>query len=208
MHGPTFQRFVEDGCELSALPQQQPSASSDEESSDGDADTGDAAAAQPAVLRLGFRPGAGRSQSSSRYKSSSSSSSPLLPSPRTIAELGVLEPDAIIRNGSTFATADHCILAAKELSVRVQADRVSVLRRQTSGHNYVKCTCTGLGCNFSMLATPKQQDDGFGLTWVVKEYAGHNCRDAASAAASESNDARPKQVSAALRAPACCVRQS
>lgn len=208
MDGPTFQRFVDDGGELSTLVQQPSITSSDDESNDdgNGVDYVDADAAQPALLRLGLR--AGTSQSSSNSKRSSSS---LLLSPRTIAELGVLEPDAIIRKGSTFATADHCILAAKELSVRLQAPRVTAKRRHASGHNFVKCTCTGFNveldtaCTFSMQANPKPKPDGSGASWVVSEYVGHNCRQA-SPAASGSNDAQVKHVSAARLACSWLLR--
>lgn len=127
--------------------------------------------------------------------------------PRTIAELGRMEPADIIKEGKAFHSADHCLLATKELSVRLQAPRLKVNMRcgPNYDHHYLKCVCTGLAgkCEFLMAAGMKRQrrsttcseaeDD---LPWVVREYKGHTCLSASSTAA-ENNDASTKHVSAA-----------
>lgn len=125
--------------------------------------------------------------------------------PRTIAELGKLAPHEIITQGSTFPSAEQCVLAIKELAARLKAPRPKVLARRGDHADYVSvsCACTAANCAFAVLAgTTRRRTGSKGddqpAQWVVRTYVGHTCSRDVPAATAGNNDAQPKHVSAAL----------
>lgn len=138
----------------------------------------------------------------------------ILIAPRTIAELGKLAPSEIITQGSTFQSAEYCMLAIKELAVRLKAPRpkVNIRRGDHAEFVSVNCTCTAATCAFAVLAgTTRRRAGSKGddqpAQWVVRTYVGHTCQREVPVATAGDNDAQPKHVSAA-RVPVCHIRDA
>ena len=175
-------------------PPSPPESSDDDESADDEDD--ERATARPRLLLEYDGP--------EKEKKRSKAKNEILVSPRTIAELGKLTPPEIITQGSTFPSAEHCMLAIKELAVRVKAPRPKVNIRRGNHDEYVSlnCTCTAATCAFAVLAGTTRRRAGCRrddqpAQWVVRTYVGHTCPREVPAATAGDNDAQPKHVSAA-----------
>lgn len=108
-----------------------------------------------------------------------------------------MSPADIISLNKNFTSANHCLLACKELSVKLKAPAVYSRFKST-----LKCQCTGEDgkCTFSVHARrkyPRMRSKGDGDdSWVVSEYTAHSCVWVDHAA--PENDAREKHVRGAL----------
>lgn len=126
-----------------------PESSNDDDSADDEDDERTTARPRPLLLEYG-----GPEKKKKTFKAKNE----ILIVPRTIAELGRLTPSQIITQGSTFPSAEHCMLAIKELAIKELAVRLKVprpqvnLRRGDHGEYVsVKCTCTAATCAFAVL---------------------------------------------------------